>query len=412
MPNRIHLVLGLSLALLAAAASAQAPMPTRDTTRDTHAIKLLSDAERLAKSISSVVGTAISPLVGIGLIGSWGWLYASEAARPELPWYNQPWAWGSVMLLVLLVALKDTLGGLLPLAKKPLDALELIENKLSALVALPIVIHAFMGGMSVQDRASAGKALSSLVPVAHASGGAAAAIDGASIGVIAVLSAIVFVVVWMTGHVVNVLVLLSPFGLLDSLLKLARFAILGAVFATAALHPALGVVTSLAVVIVSLVLFGWSFRFTTLGTLMAVDVLSGRHDDPALERRGLRVFTCAGHPALPVRTMGRIRRDGDVLEFRYRPLLVLPGRVLHLPLPPARYEIGQGLLTPTLVEPRGDGNYALLLRFAPRYRLQVPGLRAKLGAGGVRDLSIHRGLAAMWSFLSGLTRDNANAASA
>ncbi|MEE2635828.1 MAG: hypothetical protein VYE68_01165 [Acidobacteriota bacterium] len=84
------------------------------------------------------------------------------------------------------------------------------------------------------------------------------------------MSTVVFVVVWFTGHVANVLVFLNPIPFVDTFLKGARLAFIGLIVAMAALSPTTGIVISLVTVGVSLWLFGWSFRLTHLGTRMDV----------------------------------------------------------------------------------------------------------------------------------------------
>lgn len=61
----------------------------------------------LAEGISEVTGVAISPLLGISSVGAWKYWHTETTARARLPWYCQPWAWGSGLGLILLCFCKD-----------------------------------------------------------------------------------------------------------------------------------------------------------------------------------------------------------------------------------------------------------------------------------------------------------------
>ncbi|WP_156345528.1 hypothetical protein [Verrucomicrobium spinosum] len=90
----------------------------------------------LAEGVSQITGTAVSPLLGVSAVGAWKYFTTEEGLRSRLPWYCHPGVWGSCFAVLGLCFLKDFLGAAAPpLVKKPLDFIELFEDKASALVA-------------------------------------------------------------------------------------------------------------------------------------------------------------------------------------------------------------------------------------------------------------------------------------
>ncbi|MDQ1348729.1 MAG: hypothetical protein QG573_2105, partial [Acidobacteriota bacterium] len=96
--------------------------------------------EEIARTITLTTGVPISPMLGVSALGAWRWWRTPSAARAELPWYSRPWFWGSGLFLVFLFAANTTIGAAVPGLKKPMDFVEEHENKLSAVVASPIVL--------------------------------------------------------------------------------------------------------------------------------------------------------------------------------------------------------------------------------------------------------------------------------
>jgi hypothetical protein len=189
-----------------------------------------------------ITGVAISPLLGVGAVGAYTWWNAPVEKRARLDWYAQPWFWIPALLLVALIGVKDILGTAAPTAlKKPFDIAEIIENKISGLVAagafLPLIISVFPE--------SAGGGTEALQHSVFAAGGFAA-IDAGTIGnlLLTPLAIALFIVVWLASHAINILILLSPFTSLDTALKGLRIGMLGLVSGTAFLNPYLGATTS------------------------------------------------------------------------------------------------------------------------------------------------------------------------
>ena len=356
--------------------------------------ELLQMTEAVSMGLSATVGTAISPLVGITAISAWGYFQADSERRDRLPWYNQPGFWLWAAGLLALVALKDTIGGAMPLVKKPLDALELIENQTSALVAIPIVIPTLV---ELLERAQLELPMAGwLVPTLHAAQDPAVtpASDAGIVTwlVVSVLATLIFVIVWFTGHVANVLVFLNPIPFVDTAIKTGRLALIAVIVATGALSPTLGIVVSLVVFLICCWLFGWSFRLSHLGLLMAWDLVANRGRGLRTEdASGLRGFSAGSLGGVPARSYGVVQRAADgQLVFRYRRFLVLPERALTLDA--GTHAVGSGFIGPTVVERRADGGTSVCVRLLPRYADHETALAEALGVSRVEDAPATGGL--------------------
>jgi hypothetical protein len=87
-----------------------------------------------------------------------------------LSWHLQPWAWGAALLLVPCVALKGSLLALpdLSVLKKPLDAAEVVENKVSGAVAMPLVAKSTAAALALPLAGAVAGVVQLALPTAHA----------------------------------------------------------------------------------------------------------------------------------------------------------------------------------------------------------------------------------------------------
>jgi hypothetical protein len=343
----------------------------------------------LAQTISMLTGVAISPLLGVGAIGAWKYFSVEKSERPRLPWFANPWFWLPALLLVGAVVVKDLAAPVVPTAlKKPLDAAEIIENKISGLIA----VGAFLPLMISISTAFGDGGSASLA----ASGFAAISWPSVLNAVLLPFAMAAFVIVWLAAHAINILILISPLGTVDLALKAFRAFILSTVTFTSFANPWLGAIWAVIVIAVCYCLAGWSFRTSVFGTIFVKDLLLRQRRWFRATAKNLRAFTSRRLENLPVRTYGRVTRgDGGRLEFEFRPWLVLaPQRV---PLPPGEYVVGQGLIAPELHATAGDDSTSLL-RFPPRFKGHEDVIRETLGVAGVRPI----GLLAVWRWLKEL----------
>src|SRR5438034_348549 len=90
------------------------------------------------------------------------------------------------------------------------------------------------------------------------------------------LSVVVFAVVWLSSHAITVLIVLSPWGAIDAVLKGLRTGLLGLVTATAWIDPVVGATLSVVIILLSWLLAGWAFRLTVFGSVSCWDFFTVR----------------------------------------------------------------------------------------------------------------------------------------
>ena len=335
---------------------------------------------QLAHAVSEVTGVAISPLLGVGTVGAWRYFHAhTPQQRARLPWFARPWFWIPALVLVSACFVKDTLGIAAPrLLKKPLDAADAVEHKISGLIAtgafVPLVIAVFPSNKPEAALSGAG--------------GFLAAIDLSWLGngLLVPVAMLAFFIVFLASNAINILILLSPFAVIDAALKGFRMLVLLTIPASSFLNAKLGAVWALIIIVISYFIAGWSFRLSHLGTIFLWDILT-------LRRRRFRPDAPANHMFLarkmskvPVRSYGKmLREEKGRLVFEYHPWLVLPRRTLVLP--EGRYAIGRGIFYSQIMKVEGEGLAAAML-LPPRYRGHEEELVPIYGLVGVRDAGL------------------------
>jgi hypothetical protein len=357
-----------------------------------------------AEGFSEITAAAISPLLVVSSIGALRYFRAPAEQRNGLPWFCQPTAWGLGLALLGLCFLKDVIGTALPLPlKKPLDMLELFENKLSALVAgtlfVPIVAAEMLrvfGESGALWSIPSDIHVASMLPWISAGGVGKAFLVAAAL--------FCFASVWLTSHTINVLVALCPIGIIDAILKGIKVGVLAVILVTSLIHPFLGAAFCGFLLILALCVAGYAFRFAVFGTVMAWDVLWIWRLHRGRDPREARAFASSGMDAVPVRALGRICSQGEGRAvFVYRPWLVLPRRTVALP--GGTFILQRGLLSVSMLhQPSEVGEAIPLFEFLPRYRPHVESLAAHYKIGEIRDGVWVGGFKALWRWIRELTR--------
>jgi hypothetical protein len=295
---------------------------------------------------------------------------------------------------LILILLKDTIGGAAPLLKKPLDALEvLVLNHGSLiLIAFPVAIHEITRLTGVQ----LAEFFTAVEPVAHAADYSALgpAGHGAVVAASLLTGVVVTFVMWVSGHVLDVLSLLSPFPFVDLLLKGIRNAVVLGLAAVTALSARAGLAASLVLIVLGVFMFSKALRLSIMGSYFAWDLLqllAFGHGAP-VGKGGVMGFSVGKVAGLPRHTLGRLMNgESGALEFRYRLLGFGPLRRRRLNRA-SEYQIGRGLLYPSVVAPYGNNTrYQLQFRLLPRYKGSEDDVCATLGAGAVQDLLLQKG---------------------
>jgi hypothetical protein len=385
-------VLSLSAALLfsgAPAAHGAAPdaAQTKPAAQSTPGLEA-------AKNISMITGVAISPLLGVGTVGAYEWWHAAPSKRAKLRWFAQPWFWVPALLLVVFVGLKDILGTAAPAAlKKPFDVAETFENKISGLIAagafVPLIISVFPHAPGTESN------LWQMSPLASAG---FAAIDAGTIGnaLLVPFGLAVFAVVWLASHAINILILISPFTIVDTALKSVRIALLGLLTATATIDPYVGALFSAVIIFIAYFIAGWSWRLTIFGTVYAWDFATRRSHrfQPGAESNWM--FTARKVEGAPIRTYGRLLQAATgILTFEYRPWLLLAKR--SFTLAEQSFVVGRGLFYPEIARTEADRTTTLFI-LPPRYKEHEEAVARAYGIAEIRDVGLRKGIKGTWAW--------------
>ena len=360
--------------------------------------KVRTPGLELATMASQVTGIAISPLLGVSGVGAYQYFKASTPEeKAALPWFAQVSFWLPALLLVALCACKDSAASLFPPGmKKPLDIAETVENKVSGLVAAGAVIPSLV--------AVASKIISHAGGVGHST----AAVGG--LGMVQVgmfdtswlltilmvpLAVAVFAVVWVVGHAINVLILLSPWGGVDTALKAMRTGVMSLVAATAYIDPVVGATLSVVIILLAYFMAGWAFRLMVFGSEFTWDFFTLRSRRFQLVADGNKLFTAREIAGAPMRTYGRLYQAGDgKLLFKFRPWLVLAERTIEVPRD--GLVVGKGVFYSEVLgfDSAADKSSTLLL-LPPRYRGHEDGFARTYHISGTCEV----GLRKAWSWI-------------
>jgi MFS family permease len=377
MRSFIPLVVALALAVgcwCPDAASAATTVEPRPSTKAT------TPGVELANAISVITGTAISPLLGVSAVGAWKYFHAqTPQQQAKLPWFAQPWFWIPAFVLVAACFLKDTLGLAAPrLLKKPLDVADALGHKINGLIA----VGAFVPLIAAVFQSSEPGAFLS------GSNGFLAAIDLSWLGnsILVPVAMLAFFLVFLASNAINVLILLSPFAVVDAALKGFRLLVLLTVTVTAFANPWLGAVWALIIIGIAYFIAGWSFRLSHFGLVFVWDFVTIRRNRFMPNQSANQMFLARQINKVPARSYGKLLRDEKgSLVLRYHPWLLLPERVLVLP--EGRYALGKGLFYSQIMKEEGQGLTAAML-LPPRYRGHEEALVSIYGLAGVRDAGL------------------------
>jgi hypothetical protein len=353
-----------------------------------------SQAKELAKAVTLITGIAISPLLGVSAVGAYDYFTTPKEKKDQLPWYAHVTFWLPALLLVGVVAAKDAFGTVLPPGlKKPLDVAETVENKITGLVvagavvpSIAAVFHSAVtsGSQAHLEFASAGLATINFMPL---------------LNILTIpLAVVAFVLVWLVGHVINVFILLSPFGAVDAALKAARTSLLGLLAIVHGINPWYGALLSLVIIIIAYFLAGWSFRLMLFGAVYVWDFVTGKRKRFQLAPNGNWMFTARKIEKTPIRSYGKLTKliDGN-LVFEYRPWLFLQKRTQ--PLPQAKYAVGRGLFYPEIMTVDGEKTKSLLV-LPPRYKGHEEQIGQIYAIADIRDTGLLKGIKAIWRWFT------------
>jgi hypothetical protein len=380
--TRLTVVLGLVLWLpfagLAQEASKNSALPQPE-----------GASKQVCQTISLITGVAISPLMGVGVVGAVDYFKAkTPEQKARLPWFASPLFWIPALLLVTACFVKDSSGIVLPPGlKKPFDAAETVEHKISGLVATGAFVPIAASIFHAPDQT--GASLASL-------GFATIDLHWLYNALMVPVCMAAFFIVFLASNAIQILILISPFGPVDAALKAFRTAIIGTVAASSFANPWIGALWALIIILLSYLIAGWSFRLSHFGLVFIWDFFTGRKGRFLPDPRENKMFLARKLNRVPARTYGKLlRNDKNELVLNYRPWLILPQRTLVLP--PGNYESGRGVFYSEILRVEGDSTQTVIL-LPPRYLGHEGELAKVYNFAGTRDV----GLRAAWAWLRGL----------
>jgi hypothetical protein len=350
---------------------------------------LVFKGEVLSKEIARTTGIALNPILCMSALGAYRYFSTDAVNRATLPWHAQPLFWGSLSVVLFLIFLKDS--GKLALPKVlmvPLDAAEtLIEKKGTALLALPLLFSLVYHGDYEQLHQVSQQAAALLLPVVQAAAApeaAAAAVSGPASTILTLVTVYaLFGLVWVVSHALNMLILLSPFSLLDLFLATTRNSLAGAIMVLAG--TLYGTALALVTIAVSVWLFPRALRLVIFGTIVSFDLvvhrLPGKKNDSKGPASGIGAFTsCSMGPVRP-RTYAVLGQQQGRLVVTPRPFILWPGKTFVTPVRTRDCALRPGLLSATIVwhDPASHaGTEIQIFRLRPRYCLAPEQVAAAL----------------------------------
>ena len=364
-------------------------------------VKRVTQGEQVMGAAAQLTGTAINPLFGVTALGMWHYFTTPPELRDQLPVYDQPYVWGVLLVIMLLMFFNSTFCESMPFLKIPLNALGDLVNKGGAAVVLPIVLYQFAQVLAPPTAVALASASESLFPTVYAAEGSAAGSvsDGwLLLGGLAalVVGAFAYAAVWVVWNVIDVVIFLMPIPFLDAILKSIRLGFATLVLGITEWSPWLGLLIALPMILICLYLAGWAFLLSVMGFVFSTDFLLWRKSGGVDAAAGIPAFltaTAGKQWKLPARLYGYIqRRSNDTLYFVWRPWLIGPLHERNLGQS-KNFQGGVTLLYPVVLDSTRN---VLLFRLPPRYRGDMQSVTVALGLSGWHDVSIIRG---MWSQL-------------
>ncbi|EAQ80020.1 hypothetical protein [Blastopirellula marina] len=327
----------------------------------------------LTSGMENVVGitaTGLSPLMVLSVTGPIVYFTTSAPDRGELFFFYQPWFWIITGICSLIVILKDTILTFASYLKSPLDVLGSLFNFVGFLFGFRLIIY-LLGADLGNDPSLAEKFLTYLT-------------------IVVMLG--FYAAIWIFGNLVEVIILLSPFPLVDTTLRFSRIAIVVVMYVLCWIHPLLGLMFALPILIIAALTLNRSLQALKLSARIGWDLVAWRRYRLSPAAESLTAFTVISLPRTPWFTLGQLVKKENGWHFRYRRFLIGP-RVDNL-VDLTNLQIVKGTLSSLAVQ-KQDERSRLLLRFPPGYRGQEETLAQILG-GETADWSAITKIRDIW----------------
>jgi hypothetical protein len=368
----------------------------------------------IALKITELTGVALTPLVGLVVVGGIEYYKAKKAGEP-IRWFFSLWFMGIIAFVLILITLKDTIGELVPFFKKPLDALDFVQHKFSGIVAFAIVAPQLVLSILEPVRQAVTCLFDLVNPVAAAWAaepgtgtvtGTVGTVLIVAIAVSAVIAAVFFLIVWLAAGAVETLILLAPIPFVGLILRSFRLSIFTLLMIGALVSPVIGILLSLVILYFSYRILAWSVRLAVFGWIIALDILGGRHHYLHMDEDNyIAAFASSAIKGVRNRTYGRLVREGKLLFFEYRRFMVFRRKKVAVAESPAHVGIARGSLLPSVIGTNHDHKRPpVLFSLPPRYRgHEEEAARLLKLSPEIHDQRFRRHLKDAWRWIVGQT---------
>jgi len=325
------------------------------------------------EDLVGITAAGLSPLMVLSIASPVVYFLTEVDRREELIFLYQPWFFIPIILVTLLMAFKDTVLTFASYLKLPLDILGILFHLIGFLLGFRLIYHLLDIDLGA-ERGPFGTVL--------------------MIGIIILMFAF-YTSVWVLSNVFEVLILINPFPLIDTFLRVGRIGVLLFMYAACWIHPALGGVIAIPILIVSVITFERSLRTTLLGFRLASDVILFRSDKVESNTERLTAFASFGG-SLPWMTLGKLIKRGNQWTFAYRRFSIGPTHCLAIASSP--YIIARGSLFPGLMAKTEKGTQ-LVVRFPASYRGREEALAEVFETSEIQDFRLSTMVKSTWNTL-------------
>lgn len=322
------------------------------------------------ENVVGVTATGLSPLMVLSVTGPVIYFLTEPDQRGELFFFYQPWFWILTGICSLIVLFKDTILTFASYLKTPLNILGAIFNFVGFLFGLRLIIY-LLGADLGEDPSLTEKLLTYLT--------------------IAVMLSF-YTAIWIFGNLVEVIILLSPFPLVDTALRILRISVVLVMYVLCWIHPALGLIFALPILLISALTMNRSLQALKLSLRIVWDLVAWRRYPLTPETTSLSAFTVISLPRTPWFTLGKLVKKESGWHFRYRRFLIGPRVDIEVDL--SNLQIAKGTLA-SLAAQKTERGSQVILRFPPGYRGQEETL-AKILEGECVDWSAMTKIRDLW----------------
>lgn len=326
----------------------------------------------VSEALTRITGTAIYPVFGLAFLGAYDHINGIDV------WYATPFLYVPLIGIMLIDVLKNTFGLAFGPLKKVADlALQLLDV-INANLGLFMSIGIAMNTLQKPVEAGASALLNVVFPTAHAASmvSAETTIGGLLLMIIAgVLGAIIYFVIWVTMQSFALLILLSPFNVLDSILRslqLCAVTVMGVAFL---IFPPLAVFIACVYILISVYLFRFCWSHLVFSTKILFDYLFARGQGEVDLEQGIPCFSGHGLQGCYPRTSGKLVRRGTQLLFVSSSMI---GAGAEYEIDTASLSVHEGAIFGTLVVDAQDDD-VILVMLTPQMNGQEETLADEIG---------------------------------